>query len=204
MIMKTRILKNVLFIGVVSVLMSFDLPTSWFKAGDKPQSYEMGIDKDAGQDSKNAATIKSIDKEIKGFGTLMQDCLPGKYLGKRVRMIGMLKTKDVSGWAGLWLRIDTKTPIKAVVFDNMRAGKKDNSVKGTTDWKKYEIILDVPANASNIAYGALLNGTGQIWFDNLSFEIVAPVILTTGIERETTSSTYSSHQKEPVNLDFEK
>jgi hypothetical protein len=204
MIMKTRIFKNVLFIGAATLLMSFDLPTGWFKAGDKPQSYEMGIDKGFGQNSNNSATIKSIDKEINGFGTLMQDCLPGKYLGKRVRMTGMLKTKDVSGWAGLWLRIDTKTPIKAVVFDNMHDRKKDKSVNGTTDWKKYEIILDVPANASNIAYGALLRGTGQIWFDNLNFEIVATVIPTTGIEMETTSSAYTSHQKEPFNLDFEK
>jgi hypothetical protein len=86
----------------------------------------------------------------------------------------------------------------------MRAGKKDKSLKGTRDWEKCEIILDVPANASNIAYGALISGTGQIWFDNLNFEIVATVIPTTGIEMETTSSAYTSHQKEPVNLDFEK
>ena len=202
--MKTRILKNVLFIGVATLLMSFDLPIGWFKLGNKPQSYEMGIDKDSGQDSNNSATIKSIDKEINGFGTLMQDCLPGKFIGKRVRMTGMLKTKDVSGWAGLWLRIDTKTPIRAVVFDNMHDRKKDTSVKGTTDWKKYEIILDVPANASNIAFGALLSGTGQIWFDKLNFEIVATDIPTTGIEMETTSSTHNSRQKEPINLDFEK
>jgi hypothetical protein len=106
--------------------------------------------------------------------------------------------------AGLWLRIDTKTPIKAAVFDNMHDGKKNISVKGTTDWKKYEIILDVPSNACNVAYGALLVGTGQIWFDNLNFEIVASDILPTGIEMETESSTYASHLKEPVNLDFEK
>ncbi len=194
----------VLLIIMTITLFSFDLPTAWFKAGNKPNSYDMGIDKGAGKDGKNAATIKSIDKKIDGFGTLMQDCLPGKYLGKRIRMTGLVKTKDVSDWAGLWLRIDTKTPIKAVVFDNMHDGKKDRSIKGTTDWKKYEIILNVPDNASNIAYGALLSGTGQIWFDNLNFEIVAPVILTTGIEMETNSSTYTSHLKEPVNLDFEK
>ena len=185
------------------ILLSFDLPTAWFKAGDKPDSYEMGVDKGAGKDGKNAATIKSIDENIVGFGTLMQDCMPDKYLGKRIRMTGLLKTKDVSDWAGLWLRIDTKTPIKAAVFDNMHDGKNDVSVKGTTDWKKYEIILDVPGNASNVSYGALLVGTGQIWFDNLKFEIVASDILPTGIEVETQSSTYTSRHKEPVNLDFE-
>lgn len=202
--MKTNFLKCVLIIGTTLALLSFDLPTGWFSAGDKPKSYEMGIDRIAGQDSKNAGSIKSIENNIEGFGTLMQDFLPNKYLGKRIRLTGMLKTKDVSNWAGLWLRIDTKTPIKAVVFDNMHDRKNDQSVKGTTDWKKYEIILDVPFNASNIAFGALLSGTGQIWFDNLNFEIVTPNIPTTGIEMETKSSTYSSPKNEPFNLDFEK
>jgi hypothetical protein len=202
--MKTKFISGVLLIVLTITLIAFDLPTAWFKAGSKPKSYDMGIDKGAGKDGKNAATIKSIDKIIDGFGTLMQNCLPGNYLGKRIRMSGWIKTKDVSEWSGLWLRIDTKTPIKAVVFDNMHDGKKDMSIKGTTDWKKYEIILDVPDNASNLAYGALLVGTGQIWFDNLNFEIVSPDIQTTGIEMETKSSVYTSPLQGPSNLDFEK
>jgi hypothetical protein len=195
---------GVLLIATSVTLFSFVLPTAWFIAGSKPKSYDMGIDKDAGKDGKNAATIKSIDPTIEGFGTLMQDCLPGKYLGKRIRMTGWLRTKDVSDWSGLWLRIDTKTSVKAVVFDNMHDGKKDQSLKGTTYWKKYEIILDVPDNASNIAYGILLVGTGQIWVDNMNFEIVTPDIQTTGVEMDSQSFTYTSHQTEPTNLDFEK
>jgi len=202
--MTTNFLKSILIIGTTLALLSFDLPTGWFSTGSKPQSYEMGIDRSTGQNSKNSGTIKSNENTIEGFGTLMQNFSPDKYIGKRIRLTGMLKTKDVSSWAGLWLRIDTKTPIKAVVFDNMHDGKKDRSVKGTTDWTKYEIVLDVPYNASNIAFGALLGGTGQIWFDNLNFEIVTPNILTTGIEMETKSSTYAVSKKEPVNLDFEK
>jgi hypothetical protein len=86
----------------------------------------------------------------------------------------------------------------------MHDGKKDQSLKGTTDWEKYEIILDVPDNASNIAYGILLVGTGQIWVDNMNFEIVTPDIQTTGVEMDSQSFTYTSHQTEPTNLDFEK
>ncbi len=51
---------------------TFDLPTSWFRAGSDPKSYDMGVDKTAGKDGKHAATIKSIEKKINGFGTLMQ------------------------------------------------------------------------------------------------------------------------------------
>jgi hypothetical protein len=36
------------------MLLSFDEPKGWFKAGSLPKSYDMGIDKGAAQDGKNA------------------------------------------------------------------------------------------------------------------------------------------------------
>ena len=66
--MAKSILKSFLLFGIAVALFSFDLPSSWFKAGNKPNSYDMGIDKAAGQDGKNAATIKSIDKKLMVLG----------------------------------------------------------------------------------------------------------------------------------------
>src|SRR6185312_6905409 len=111
------------------------VPKGWHKAGSSPKSYVMGIDKGAGKDGKNAAAIKSIDKKINGFGTLMQSCLPDKYVGKRIRMSGLLKTRNVSDWSGLWLRIDQKGSDETLGFDNMHDGN-DRSIKGTSDWTK--------------------------------------------------------------------
>ena len=156
----------------------------------------MGIDKSAGQNGKNAATIKSIDKTIDGFGTLMQQCNPNKYLGKRIKMSGFVKTENVTGWAGLWLRVDQTVLRQPLSFDNMG----DRPIKGTTDWTKYEITLDVPNNASLIAYGALIDGTGQIWFDNITFEIISDFAPSTG----STNLKKSPTVDEPTNLDFEK
>lgn len=190
--MKT--LKGFLLVMGIFALMAFEVPTGWFAAGSKPKSYDMGTDKGAGRDGKNAATIKSRDKKIMGFGTLMQQCLPGPYLGKRVRMSGYVKSKDVISWAGLWFRVDQANSNESLAFDNM----SDRPIKGTTDWTKYEIVLDVPSNASKLAYGALLSGTGQIWFDSIAFEIVdASVPLTGGNISRTTLDG-------PTNLDFEK
>ena len=194
--MAKSILKSFLLFGIAVALFSFDLPSSWFKAGNKPNSYDMGIDKAAGQDGKNAATIKSIDKKIDGFGTLMQQCKPNKYLGKRIKMSGFVKTENVTTWSGLWLRVDQSGSNKPLSFDNMG----DRPIKGTTDWTKYEIVLDVPSNSSLIAYGALLAGTGQIWFDNITFEIVSESVPTLG----SVNAKKSAIQDEPTNLDFEK
>lgn len=189
--MTTKLLRNLFFVATIVTIFSFDLDKAegWFSAGSKPKSYDMGIDKGAGPDGKNAASIKSKDKNIDGFGTLMQNFKPDKYLGKKIRMSGIMKSKDVESWAGFWLRVDQADSKTSLSFDNM----SDRPIKGNTEWTKYEIVLDVPDKASNIAFGALLHGTGQIWFDNLNFEVVDNSVPSTG-----------KSKNEPTNLNFEK
>ena len=79
-------LTKVMLVVMTASLFSFDLPMGWFKAGSEPKSYDMGLDKGAGKHGKNSATIKSNRDDIAGFGTLMQDCSPNKFLAKRVRI----------------------------------------------------------------------------------------------------------------------
>lgn len=76
------------------------------------------------------------------------------------------------------MRIDpTDRNSKEVLgFDNMH----DRPVTGTTDWTKYEIVLVVPEGASEIVYGALLVGEGQIWIDSADVQIVGNDVPTTG------------------------
>lgn len=188
--MKTVLLHSAL-LGAALSLVSFTLPTGWFAAGSQPKSYEMGIAAGSGQSGKNAATIKSIETGVTGFGTLMQNSSPGKFLGKRVRMTGYLKSQDVTGWAGFWLRVDKAGASRPLAFDNMQ----ERAVKGTTDWKKYELVLDVPADATNLAYGALLDQTGQIWFDNIRFEVVDATVPVSGRQQALPTA--------PTNLNFE-
>lgn len=168
---------------------TYPLPAGWFRAGASPYRFAMGTDKGAGMDGGNAATIKLI-KEPNGFGTLMQNCAPDKYLGKRIRLTGYMKTKDVRSWAGFWLRVDDSSRRKSVAFDNMG----NRQIHGTTNWNKYELVLDVPVNASNIAYGALLDNSGQIWFDKLSLDTVGKDVPVTDLMMV---------RKEPQNMSFD-
>jgi len=175
--------------GLLAITVKPNLPKGWFKAGSKPDSYAMEIDKSTYKSGNSAATIQSIDEEIDGFGTLMQTCAANDYLGKKIKMSGFVKSEDVKGWAGLWLRIDSKKGGSSLSFDNMQ----DRPIKGTTDWKTYEIILEVPDNASTLNFGAMLAGTGKLWFDDLKFEIVS----------DNTPSTGQAKLLKPANLDFE-
>jgi hypothetical protein len=59
----------------------------------------------------------------------------------------------------------------------------------SSDWKKYEIVADIPQTAHYILYGGQIAGTGQLWFDDIQIEIV--------------DSDTREQQKEPLNLNIE-
>jgi len=211
--MTTKIKNNVFFLGLIILFLSIScktpephgLPEKWFVTGSHPTSYKMGTDNSISKTGDYSAVIKSSADKITGFGTLMQQCSPDKFIGKRVKLSGYMKSENVSDWAGLWFRVDADTV--TVSFDNMHDGKKNISVKGSSDWKKYEIVLDVPLNSTLLSYGALLSGTGQIWFDNLTFEIVDNNVETTGITNSFDGQNKrkpKDQMPEPFNLDFEK
>jgi len=61
-------------------------------------------------------------------------------------------------------------------FDNMN----NRPIKGTTDWKRYSIVLDVPEESGDLVYGILLDGTGQVWIDYEGIKIVGNNVPLTG------------------------
>jgi len=169
----------------------------WFKAGDSPKSYKIGLDNSIFQNGEKSAFIESTESDINGFGTLMQTCSAKEYLGKKVKLSGFIKTENISGWVGMWLRIDPIKSPSSEYFDNMR----DNPIRETTNWTKYEIILDIPINSNSINFGVLLRGAGKVWFDNLSFEVVG-----NSTEKFNDSLNIGISRKllpKPTNLDFE-
>ncbi len=196
--LKKNTMKKLSFLSVLIVLFIFlGKPQSnaqsingWTKAGSKPLSYEVGFDKNNAKKGKKSAYIESIDHEIKGFGTLMQSCDAKNYLGKKIKLTAFIKSEDVANRAGMWLRVDSKFAKKYLSFDNMQ----DRPIKGNTDWIKYEIVLNVPLESSILNYGVLINGTGKVWFDQLSIEIVGNI-----------DSVYKSTSlpDKPTNIDFE-
>ena len=169
-----------------------DLPAGWIKAGTHPAEYDMGLDQTIRREGgKSSATVKSIVPTTQGFGTLMQMSQVGEYGGKRIRLSGWVKSEKLTDWAGLWLRIDGPNPLAPLGFDNMGG----RPIKGTTDWTRYEIVLDVPAEAQRLAFGLLVSGGGQAWMDDLKFEVVPTTVKTTGAALAPPA---------PSNLNFEK
>ena len=160
----------------------------WFLAGDNEDAYGIDLDETTKHGGKASGSIRSVAAPT-GFGTLMQQSSPAPYLGKRVRLSAFIKSEGVEGWAGLWMRFDTATR-QSASFDNM----EDRPIKGIGDWKKYEVVLDVPTDATNLALGVLLTGPGHVWIDDIKLEQVGTNVPITG---------KSSERQGPGNLDFE-
>ncbi len=166
------------------------VPKGWFVAGNTPTAYESGIDTLAAYNGRPSAYLKAKMPGVEGFGTLMQDFRADHYLGKRVRFSAFVRTEGAQDWAGLWMRVDKES--KQIAFDNMQG----RPIKGTTDWKKYDVVLDVPQEATGIFFGVLLSGSGTVWLSGAKFEIVGPNVPTTGTEAV-------QRPEEPMNLGFE-
>ncbi len=170
-----------------------ELPTGWFVAGSAPNDYEFSRDASTAQSGQSSALIATKPGVTSnGFGTLMQIIDAENYRGARWRMSGYLKTSDVAK-AQMWMRVDGDR--KILSFDNMDS----RPVRGTTGWTRYEIVLDVPADSIDIAFGFFLTqGGGKVWGDSFKFEKVDSKVPLT-----TPANVAPARPKEPINTDFE-
>ena len=193
-------MRNKIVIGVLASLMALScarggVPAGWWAAGE--DEYEFGVDKTVVRDGKPSAYIASITNTPKQFTSMSQMLSAEKYAGKRVKLSGYLKTKNVKKWAGFWLRVDGKD------VDNMNekggfafATMQDNgALSGNTDWTGAKLVLDVPLEAKEIVFGVILDGVGKVWINNVKFEVVS---------KDEPLTNYSDMKTEPVNLDFSK
>src|SRR5256885_864554 len=86
----------------------------------------------------------------------MQSIAATRYAGRRVRFSATIRAVEVTGWAGLWLRADG--PGGTLTIDNM----EDRPLRQSTGWAEADIVLDVPAEATELHFGALLAGAGAV------------------------------------------
>lgn len=174
-----------------SPIQTNNAPAGWFLAGSKPSSYQTSVDKTMTQSGLPSAYLKSIVPVTDGFGTLMQEFSASDYVGKRVRLRTWVRSQDVEEWAGVWMRVDKEKT--TVAFDNMQ----NRAINGTQPWKQYDVVLDVPQDATGIFFGILLHGSGEVWMNDVSFEVV-------GIDVPVTSQPPQAHSfpTHPTNLNF--
>lgn len=143
----------------------------WFLSGERAEDYEYGIDPKLKYQGKTCMYLRPRVPQPRDFAAVMQMIKANPYRNKRMRLDG----------------VDTH------LLDNM----EDRPIQGTTDWRTYEVVLDVPEQSQAIAFGCLLVGKGQLWLSDVRLEEVGPDVPTTASEERPRELPHA-----PVDLDF--
>lgn len=141
----------------------------WVITGTSPDKYQGKIHYNIFSKKIKSAELKSISENDinQEFGTILSEISAGDYIGKRICFSATVRAKNVTGRAALWIKICDSTEA-TIRFNNM----KDNAIIGTTSKKYYSSVVDIPADSDTIFIGFILYGQGEIWMDNIEFNIV--------------------------------
>ncbi len=177
-------------------------PAGWGSVGPGSANYDCSVDAAVRHGGKYSCRIQSRDPQPDDFAMVTQSFRAAPYRNKRVRLSGYIKTELSGGEGRLWALLNNDEAV--LVRDNLG----DKAVKGTTDWTKREIVVDVPDTAEYFQIALLVTGKGKAWFDDLKIETVGQEVNLTA-PRPTPLPYEQKLPKhdvnaEPANLDFEK
>lgn len=157
-------------------------PKGWYVWGR--ETHKVMVDKTIYHSKPTSFSVMSLTNSGRG-GFTQSNLSSDDYKGKKVKLSGYFKTKDVPH-AFIWFfaKDDKKNTLK----------EEDMYIKGSKeyDWTPFEIIMKVPSNSKTVSFGINLGKQGQMWVDDIKFEIVP---------KDTPEKTDSFiSKKRPVNL----
>ena len=139
---------------------------------DVDTGFHVGIDENTARSGSKSAIVRAKKPNPQLHNTIFQAIRADGYRGKRIRVSGYLKTEGADvGW--LWVRVDSSDG--TLRMDNMQ----NRPARGTTDWTRYDLVIDIPDDALGFSYGVGLTGNGAAWADDFSVEIVDRSVATT-------------------------
>jgi C-terminal processing protease CtpA/Prc len=136
-----------------------------------------------------------LDREqgSEGSFSAVTRSMPVQLSGTHLTLRGYLRLAGVAGSAGLWLKEEANG--KVVAFANMQ----DQALEGNRDWKEYQIDLPIHPEATRIAFGGLLSGTGKLWITELSLMVDGKPFAAEPYHNSTTDHEFDSGSR--VHLD---
>jgi hypothetical protein len=184
------------------------IPPTWQGSIGASSLYEIGLDRADRHGGRSAAYMTGPANFTTEVALLEQPLRVDNYRGRRVRLSAWVKGRELIGpIAGLWMRVDGAGVVTG--YDNMSA----RAETGTTDWHRISVVLDVPSDALGIVIGAMRQGGGTLFIDDMKLESVGTDIASTNmfdaprantIDPATTAATYLNAPTSPTNTDFER
>ena len=131
-----------------------------------PLSYTFKLDTETRRGGERSLRIDNVGPEP--FGQIFQQLSAAALRGKTVRLSAWLKTKDATG-GGAGLTLQAMQGGATIAHNHMTG----NTLKGTADWTRHEITLAIPKEADRVEVGAMLQGPGTLWLDDVELDVIA-------------------------------
>jgi erythromycin esterase len=137
-------------------------------------SYAVSVDPATMHDGAPSLLIRANGGSSDQFGANGWAINVEPYRGKRVQFAAFVKTDGLQGRGSIWLRVDGNT----MMFDNMMP---DRALSASHDWTRLAVVLDVPADATGMVAGGLVEaGRGSMWIAAPQLDVVSTSTPTTG------------------------
>lgn len=103
------------------------------------------------------------------------------YQGKRLRMVAYARAEHVKqGVFNLHINGPDRDGEGIGRKSMYMTSNQHEPIEGTSDWRHYELVIDVPEDATSIQCGFNLKGSGKIWLNGFQFEVVDASVPLTG------------------------
>ncbi len=139
--------------------------------GDQPvaawqalSSASGGVALDLGQSRSGQASARLTANG--GTASIIQNIDAVPWRGKRVRLSGWAKVKNLRGRASLFLGA------YGPHYGLLVGGDDAWNPSGAERWSQVSVVIDVPNSADLLELGAAVSGTGQVWVDDVVLEAV--------------------------------
>jgi RNA polymerase sigma-70 factor, ECF subfamily len=116
-----------------------------------------------------SAALWSAVPDPYGRAILRQEIFADDYRGRPVIVRAQLRTEDVTGHAGLFLRVASLAVLSRAppAFDPGGDPRGDPGLRlvtaaGVQDWTGLEVTAEVPADAAVVTFGIFLAGSGRV------------------------------------------
>jgi hypothetical protein len=125
-------------------------------------------------EQQDASGFTRIGQRLR-YDDLVQDSTAPSTLIRRVRLRAAVRTAAADTAAGLWLRV---AGAKGAIYLDSRSAGHEGADAATAhlaspgNWAREELEVPLPADGTEVAFGALLRGRGSAWFDDFSLEVV--------------------------------